>query len=79
MHCLCGWLSRLLGQKTSLIISGLTVLSGQQLAYAELISPLSLSNYNPLVAIHGLPYIGDAEVLDHGSVNTQLMYSISSH
>ncbi|WP_455211379.1 DUF3187 family protein [Kaarinaea lacus] len=79
MRCLCGWLSRLLGQKTSLIISGLVVLSGPRLAFAELISPLSLSNYNPLVAIYGLPYIGDAEVLDHGSVNTQLMYSISSH
>jgi hypothetical protein len=49
------------------------------IATADLISPLTISNYNPLVAIHGLPYIGDAEVLQSGSAHARLMYDVSSH
>lgn len=84
MRCLCGWLGRLVGQITSSVIPGLTIpvlifLSNQQIAFADLVSPLSISNYNPLVAIHGLPYIGDAEVSDNGSIDTRLMFDISSH
>jgi hypothetical protein len=83
MRCSYGWLCRLVGH-TSLIITDLTIpsliiLSSQQFAYAELVSPLTISNYNPLVAIHGLPSIGDAELLTRGSVNMQISYDISSH
>jgi hypothetical protein len=48
-------------------------------ALADLISPLTISNYNPLVAVHGLPYAGDAEVLKAGAANTQLIHDVSSH
>lgn len=48
-------------------------------AGADLISPLWLSNYNPLTAIHGLPQIGNAEVLPGGTAQTRLMVDVSSH
>lgn len=48
-------------------------------ASAELISPITISNYSPVVAIHGLPYVGDAEVLQPGYNDFQMMYDVSSH
>jgi hypothetical protein len=51
----------------------------QDYLYADLISPLIISNYSPVVAIYGLPYVGDAEVLKPGDTNTRLMYDVSSH
>ena len=60
-------------------LAGLILLLHQSLCLAELLSPITISNYSPVVAIHGLPYIGDAEVLKPGAVDAQLMYDVSSH
>ena len=65
-------------QAINLIIS-LTILCGAKSAVAELISPITISNYNPLVAIHGLPSVGEAEVLGRGAASARLTYDLSSH
>jgi len=74
MRCSCGWRSRLIGS-----ISILIFFCSSTIAFADLISPLTLSNYNPLVSVHGLPYAGDAEVLPRGSIHARLSYDVSSH
>ncbi|MCG6971137.1 MAG: DUF3187 family protein, partial [Gammaproteobacteria bacterium] len=81
MRCLCGrqcWPVKLIARLAVFIII-CNPLCYPQLASADLISPLIISNYNPMVAIHGLPHIGDAEVLGRGSVQARLMYDVSSH
>ena len=70
MRCIYRWLRPL---------ACILLLSAQNPALAELISPITLSNYSPVVAIHGLPYIGDAQVLKPGRSDFQLMYDDSSH
>ena len=81
MRCLCGrlcWPVNLIARLPVFIVVCYSVCN-PQLVSADLISPLTLSNYNPMVAIHGLPHIGDAEVLGRGSAQARLMYDVSSH
>ena len=83
MRCSRNWLCRLVGHFSPitpvLIFPSLIILGSLQVAFADFVSPLIVSNYNPMAAIHGLPHIGDAEVLTRGSVATHLVFDVSSH
>jgi hypothetical protein len=48
-------------------------------AYADTISPIIISNQNPMVAVHGLPAVNNAQVLSENKSRFSLFFDVSSH
>lgn len=46
---------------------------------AQNIAPIVISNYNPFIAVHGLPQIGSAANLEKGANRVAVMYDLSSY